>query len=85
MNFSAMDQFKTLWEEGRKGGLPIIFNVFDNFNGMGGQTMVACADGPDFDGFEVDFDEAMHRGTMYKPFEAHAREAECNLLKQEVQ
>ena len=26
MNFSAMDQFKTLWEEGRKGGLPIIFN-----------------------------------------------------------
>ncbi len=30
MNFSAMDQFKTLWEEGRKGGLPIIFNVFDN-------------------------------------------------------
>lgn len=45
----------------------------------------ACVDGPDFDGFEVDFDEAMHRGTMYKPFEAHAREAECNLLKQEVQ
>lgn len=39
MNFSAMDQFKTLWEEGRKGGLPIIFNVFDNFYGMGGQTM----------------------------------------------
>ena len=36
---AAMDQFKTLWEEGRKGGLPIIFNVFDNFYGMGGQTM----------------------------------------------
>ena len=34
MNFSAMDQFKTLWEEGRKGGLPIIFNVFDNFYGI---------------------------------------------------
>ena len=49
------------------------------------QTKFACVDGPDFDGFEVDFDEAMHRGTMYKPFEAHAREAECNLLKQEVQ
>ena len=48
-------------------------------------TKFACVDGPDFDGFEVDFDEAMHRGTMYKPFEAHAREAECNLLKQEVQ
>ena len=52
---------------------------------VGGQTKFACVDGPDFDGFEVDFDEAMHRGTMYKPFEAHAREAECNLLKQEVE
>ena len=52
---------------------------------VGGQTKFACVDGPDFDGFEVDFDEAMHRGTMYKPFEAHTREAECNLLKQEVQ
>ena len=52
---------------------------------VGGQTKFACVDGPDFDGFEVDFDEAMHRGTMYKPFEAHARETECNLLKQEVQ
>ena len=52
---------------------------------VGAQTKFACVDGPDFDGFEVDFDEAMHRGTMYKPFEAHAREAECNLLKQEVQ
>ena len=52
---------------------------------VGGQTKFSCVDGPDFDGFEVDFDEAMHRGTMYKPFEAHAREAECNLLKQEVQ
>ena len=52
---------------------------------VGGQTKFACVDGPDFDGFEVDFDEAMHRGTMYKPFEAHAREAECNLLKREVQ
>ena len=52
---------------------------------VGGKVKFACVDGPDFDGFEVDFDEAMHRGTMYKPFEAHAREAECNLLKQEVQ
>ena len=52
---------------------------------VGGKTKFACVDGPDFDGFEVDFDEAMHRGTMYKPFEAHARDAECNLLKQEVQ
>lgn len=52
---------------------------------VGGKTKFACVDGPDFDGFEVDFDEAMHRGTMYKSFEAHARDAQCNLLKQEVQ
>ena len=52
---------------------------------VGGQTKFACVDGPDFDGFEVDFDEAMHRGTMYREFESHAREAECNLLKKEVE
>lgn len=52
---------------------------------VGGKTKFACVDGPDFDGFEVDFDEAMHRGTMYRDFETHAREAECNLLKKEVE
>ena len=52
---------------------------------VGGKTMFACVDGPDFDGFEVDFDEAMKRGGMYREFETHAREAECNLLKAEVQ
>ena len=35
-------------------------------------------------GHQVDFDEAMHRGTMYKEFETHAREAACNLLKKEA-
>ena len=48
---------------------------------VGGQTKFACVDGPDFDGDLVDFDEAMARGTMYRPFEAHAREAACNLFK----
>lgn len=52
---------------------------------VGGKTKFACVDGPDFDGHEVDFDEAMHRGTMYCDFEAHAREAECELLKKEVE
>mgnify|MGYP000169500785 FL=1 len=51
---------------------------------VGGETKFACVDGPDFDGHQVDFDEAMHRGTMYKEFEAHAREAACNLLKKEA-
>ena len=52
---------------------------------VGGKTRFACVDGPDFDGFEVDFDEAMARGSVYKPFEAKAREEACNLLKKEVQ
>ena len=50
---------------------------------VGGKTKFACVDGPDFDGHLVDFDEAMHRGTIYKDFESHAREASCNLFKQE--
>ncbi len=52
---------------------------------VGGKTKFACVDGPDFDGFEVDFDEAMSRGATYKPFEQKAREEACNLLKKEVQ
>ncbi len=51
---------------------------------VGGETKFACVDGPDFDGHLVDFDEAMHRGTMYRDFETHAREASCNLLNKEV-
>ena len=47
---------------------------------VGGETKFACVDGPDFDGHLVDFDEAMHRGTMYRDFESHAREESCNLL-----
>ena len=48
---------------------------------VGGETKFACVDGPDFDGFKVDFDEAMKRGSMYKPFERHAYESTCNLYK----
>ena len=38
MNFAAMDQYTKLWEEAYKGGLPVIFNFFNNSYGMGGQT-----------------------------------------------
>ena len=51
---------------------------------VGGETKFACVDGPDFDGHLVDFDEAMKRGTMYREFEQHAREASCNLLSKEA-
>jgi len=35
--FATMDQFKELWEESHRGGLPYIMNFFNNFYGMGGQ------------------------------------------------
>ena len=52
---------------------------------VGGKTKFACVDGPDFDGHEVDFDEAMSRARSYAPFERHAYEDACNLFKKEVQ
>ena len=52
---------------------------------VGGKTKFACVDGPDFDGHEVDFDEAMERGTMYREFERHAHEKTCQLFAKEVQ
>ena len=51
---------------------------------VGGKTKFACVDGPDFNGFEVDFDEAMLRSTIYSDFERHEREEHCNLFKKEV-
>ena len=47
-------------------------------------TKFACVDGPDFNGYEVDFDEAMSRGRMYADFERHAYESTCNLFGKEV-
>ena len=44
-------------------------------------TKFACVDGPDFDGYQVDFDEAMSRGAMYRDFERHKHEETCNLFK----
>ena len=47
-------------------------------------TKFACVDGPDFNGYEVDFDEAMTRGRMYASFERHKHEETCNLFAKEV-
>ena len=47
-------------------------------------TKFACVDGPDFNGYEVDFDEAISRSGMYRDFERHAYEATCNLFKKEA-
>ncbi len=64
---------------GMCGGCRLTLNV-------GGErvTKFACVDGPDFNGYEVDFDEAMSRSRMYSDFERHAYEKTCNLYKKEV-
>ena len=43
-------------------------------------TKFACVDGPDFNGYEVDFDEAMLRSRSYRGFEEKEREKTCRLL-----
>lgn len=48
---------------------------------VGGKVKFACVDGPDFDGHEVDFDEAISRANMYKDFERHAYEHQCHLME----
>ena len=52
---------------------------------VGGETRFACVDGPEFDGHQVDFDEAMERSRLYREQERHAYESACNLFGQEVQ
>jgi len=51
---------------------------------VGGKTVFACVDGPEFDGHLIDFDEAMARSNAYGEFERHKYEATCNLFKKEV-
>lgn len=48
---------------------------------VGGEMKFACVDGPDFDGHLVDFDEAIRRSSVYKPFERKQHEEVCNLYK----
>ena len=62
MNFSAMDQLRLLWDEEHKGGLPIIFNIFNNFYGMGGQT---C-------GETMAYSEVARLGAGITPSQMHA-------------
>ena len=52
---------------------------------VGGQMKFACVDGPEFDGHQIDFDEAMSRSRTYAEFEQKEREETCNLFKKEVE
>ena len=64
---------------GMCGGCRLVLNVDGKK-----ATKFACVDGPDFNGYEVDFDDAMSRSRMYNDFEKHAYEKTCNLYKKEV-
>lgn len=69
LNFAAMDQFTELWE--KKGGLPIIFNVFNNGYGMGGQTR----------GETMGYDFVARLGAGISPSQLHAERVDgFNLL-----
>ena len=89
----VMMKFVTL--TAKKHNLPIVVSmspIMVDGTGMcggcrltvGGETKFACVDGPDFDGYKVDFDEAISRGAIYKDFERHAYEEACNLFQKEV-
>ena len=51
---------------------------------VGGEMKFACVDGPDFDGFQVDWNLAIKRNQMYRGFEAHKHEEACNLSRKEA-
>jgi len=53
---------------------------------VGGEMKFACVDGPDFDGFAVDWDEAISRSRMYRREEAESLECHaCNLTNLDLQ
>ena len=51
---------------------------------VGGEMKFACVDGPDFDGFQVDWNLAVKRNQMYCDFEMHKHEEVCNLYRKEA-
>ena len=62
---------------GMCGGCRLTLNTEE-----GPKMKFACVDGPDFNGYEVDFDEAISRGRMYFDYERKKHEETCNLFRQ---
>ena len=62
MNFATMDQYNTLWDDEHKGGLPIIYNIWNNSYGMGGQTS----------GETMGYGEVARLGAGFNPEAMHA-------------
>jgi 2-oxoisovalerate dehydrogenase E1 component len=68
LGFSTMAQFKQLWPEHMRGGLPLIFNFMDNFYGMGGQPI----------GETAGFDRLARCGAAMNPENMHAEVIDGN-------
>ena len=67
MMMAAMDQYKTLWPESAGGAPPILFNFFNNFYGMGGQT---C-------GETMGYGYVARVGAGVNPQNMHAERVDC--------
>ena len=68
LGFSSMAQFKSLWPEFMRGGLPMMFNFMDNFYGMGGQPI----------GETMGFDYLARVGAAVNPDNMHAEVVDGN-------
>jgi hypothetical protein len=68
MGFASMAQFRTLWDEAHRGGLPMVFNFMDNFYGMGGQPI----------GETAGFDRLARIGAAFNPENMHAEVVDGN-------
>ena len=68
LGFSSMAQFKSLWPEFIRGGLPMLFNFMDNFYGMGGQPI----------GETMGFDYLARVGAAVNPENMHAEVVDGN-------
>ncbi len=62
LNFASMGQFTQLWDGDMKSGLPVLFNVFNNNYGMGGQTV----------GETMGYDVLARLGAGFSPTQMHA-------------
>ena len=62
LNFASMGQFTQLWDGDMKSGLPVLFNIFNNNYGMGGQTV----------GETMGYDVLARLGAGFSPTQMHA-------------
>lgn len=68
MGFASMAQYRTLWDEAHRGGLPMVFNFMDNFYGMGGQPI----------GETAGFDRLARIGAAFNAENMHAEVVDGN-------